>query len=88
MPPATPTSSPTPLSAAELETLTTHTLAAKKAAYCPYSHFPVGACLLTASGTYLTGANVENASYPVGLCAERNVLARAVVGPPFLHRSL
>ena len=46
----------------------------------PYSKFRVGASLLTKSGGYVTGVNVENASYPVGICAERCAVAKAVVG--------
>ena len=45
----------------------------------PYSKFRVGAAVLTESGVIIQGANVENASYPVGLCAERCALAKAVV---------
>ena len=45
----------------------------------PYSNFPVGAAVLTKEGKYFTGANIENASYPVTTCAERVCLARAVV---------
>ncbi|MCJ1474349.1 hypothetical protein MMC13_003007 [Lambiella insularis] len=51
---------------------------AKDRAHCPYSHFRVGAALLTPSGHYITGVNVENASYPVGTCAERCAMAKAV----------
>ena len=43
---------------------------AMKKAYAPYSHFPVGAAALTADGRIVSGCNVENASYGVGLCAE------------------
>jgi cytidine deaminase len=39
-------------------------------AYCPYSNFPVGAAAFTTDGTLVTGCNVENASYGLGLCAE------------------
>ncbi|KAG7472080.1 hypothetical protein MATL_G00104800 [Megalops atlanticus] len=51
---------------------------AKKFAYCPYSKFPVGAALLTDTGTIITGCNVENACYNLGICAERNAMAKAV----------
>lgn len=54
--------------------------AAKKAyqhAYVPYSKFPVGAAILLDDGTIHTGANIENASYGLTLCAERTCLAHA-----------
>lgn len=47
-------------------------------AYCPYSHFPVGAALECADGTVFTGCNVENAAYPAGICAERSAIFHAV----------
>jgi cytidine deaminase len=47
-------------------------------AYAPYSNFNVGAAVLLRSGEVVTGVNVENASYPLGMCAERCALARAV----------
>ena len=46
--------------------------------YAPYSGFAVGAAVLTASGDIFTGCNLENASYPVGMCAERSALGAAV----------
>ena len=52
----------------------------------PYSHFRVGAALLAADGSIIVGANVENASYPVGTCAERCALATAVVSRLFTLR--
>ena len=48
------------------------------AAYAPYSQFLVGAAALGRDGRVITGVNVENASYPLGMCAERCALARAV----------
>lgn len=51
---------------------------ARRHAYVPYSHFPVGAALLTQDGRLYTGTNVENAAYPVSLCAERVALFKAV----------
>ena len=46
--------------------------------YAPYSGFHVAACLLTDTGNIYTGVNVENASYPAGICAECNAVAKAV----------
>lgn len=46
-------------------------------AYAPYSGFKVGAVALMEDGTFISGTNQENASYPIGLCAERVLLAAA-----------
>ncbi len=47
-------------------------------AYAPYSNYPVGAALLTASGRIYDGVNVENAAYPDSICAERVAIFKAV----------
>jgi cytidine deaminase len=47
-------------------------------AHAPYSHYAVGAAVLTADGRIFAGCNVENASYGLGVCAERNAVAAAV----------
>ena len=52
---------------------------ASKNAYAPYSRLKVGAALLSKNGVVYAGCNVENASFPVGNCAERAALAAAVL---------
>ena len=52
--------------------------AATSSAYVPYSNFPVGAAVMTESGAIFTGANIENASYPLTCCAERSAVFAAV----------
>jgi len=47
-------------------------------AYAPYSNYFVGAAVRARDGRIFEGVNVENASYPLGICAERNALSRAV----------
>ena len=47
-------------------------------AYAPYSHFQVGAAILSASGKVFGGCNVENASYPCGTCAEAGAISAMV----------
>ena len=47
-------------------------------AYAPYSQFQVGAAVLTKQGNIFTGCNVENISYGLSICAERNAIANAV----------
>jgi cytidine deaminase len=47
-------------------------------AYAPYSNYDVGAAVLTRDGRVFEGVNVENAAYPLGICAEKTAIARAV----------
>ena len=50
----------------------------RERAYAAYSHFKVGAAVLTKDGKVFGGCNIENASYPVGICAERTAISKAV----------
>ena len=50
---------------------------ARELSYSPYSHFAVGAVVLTKDGKVFMGANVENSAYPLCMCAERNALYHA-----------
>ncbi|MGX7108136.1 cytidine deaminase [Facklamia miroungae] len=61
-----------------INTLMEHAREAVKKAYCPYSHFPVGAALLTEDGKIYTGVNVENVSFGATNCAERSAIYTAV----------
>ncbi len=51
---------------------------ARQRAYAPYSNYPVGSSLRTKTGRVFTGVNVENASYPQTMCAERVAIFKAV----------
>jgi cytidine deaminase len=68
----------TKLSQAALERLMKRARKAAENAYSPYSKFRVGAALQLTSGEVVTGANVENVSYGLTICAERSALVRAV----------
>ncbi|MEA4832882.1 MAG: cytidine deaminase [Oscillospiraceae bacterium] len=60
------------------ETLVRAAVDALKKSYAPYSGFNVGAAIICSDGEIITGCNIENASYPVTVCAERVALYKAV----------
>ena len=62
----------------ERDELIQSALDAQTRAFCPYSNFPVGAALRTASGRIFQGVNVENASFGLTICAERVAASAAV----------
>lgn len=57
--------------------LVNEAIKARELSYSPYSHFAVGAALITKSGEVFIGANIENSSYPLCMCAERNAIYNA-----------
>ncbi len=61
------------------EELMQQAIEARKLSYSPYSNFKVGAALLCKDGKVFVGANVENSSYPLCMCAERNALYNAMM---------
>jgi cytidine deaminase len=60
------------------EELFERAVAVAERAYAPYSKFNVGAAVRARDGTVFEGVNVENAAYPLGICAEKSALAAAV----------
>ena len=66
------------ISASLIGELTQRARAASAHAHAPYSNFPVGAAVLTPDGQIYSGANVENASYGLSICAERSAIFQAV----------
>lgn len=63
---------------ATIRTLIIRALAQREQAYAPYSHFQVGAALLTTDGAIYTGCNIENAAYTPTNCAERTAFFKAI----------
>jgi len=61
-----------------IEALADAAVAVKKNSYSPYSHFKVGAAVLTDNGQIYSGTNIENSSYGLTICAERNAIFKAV----------
>lgn len=67
-----------PISVEQRQALIDCAMTVRQNAYAPYSHYKVGAALLSSDGEIFMGCNVENAAYPVGICAERTAVVKAV----------
>ena len=63
----------------EAKELVLKAIEARKLSYSPYSHFKVGAAVLAKDGSVFVGANIENSSYGLCMCAERNALYSAMM---------
>jgi cytidine deaminase len=68
------------MSAVDFEQLRARAIGISKLAYAPYSQFPVGAAGLVEDGRIVSGCNVENAAYGVGLCAECGMISELIAG--------
>lgn len=68
----------TSITESKIKELISTSIEMTKMSYVPYSHFHVGAALLTAKGTVYTGCNIENASFGPTICAERTAIFKAV----------
>jgi cytidine deaminase len=66
------------LSEEQRQTLLQTAIGVRRWAYVPYSHYPVGAAVLTRSGKIYDGVNIESAAYPTTMCAERVAIFKAV----------
>ena len=62
----------------EYSKLIKEAIKAKDNAYAPYSKYRVGAAIETNNGNIYTGCNIENSSYPIGVCAEKVALSKAI----------
>jgi cytidine deaminase len=60
------------------KTLIETAIGVRRWAYVPYSHYPVGAAVLTTSGKIYDGVNIESAAFPTSICAERVAIFKAV----------
>lgn len=76
--PASSAINPPPLPPEQRARLIDAARIAQQRAYAPYSHYRVGAALLTADGTIVTGGNVENSAFPATICAERSAVVKAI----------
>ncbi|KAK9883052.1 hypothetical protein WA026_001260 [Henosepilachna vigintioctopunctata] len=63
---------------ADIQNLLREAVEARLSSYSPYSNFKVGAAVLSEDGVIFKGCNVENASYPIGMCAEKTAFGAAI----------